>query len=316
MSNPSQADCTSFVRLGAAPCIEVFGGDESASTQRILLQDELQLHLVLRGRLDVCSNGVAFPAGVGTVLQLPARQMHALTAGALGYSFIAFHLDEEVPTPSGHDAPEAVSARDVACVSAPAELVALGSSALARIAAGTTATANVEELLFRTVGALVTSIRAAPAFPAASGPATRVNSIQRALVYLRDHFMREITLRELAAAAGLSKFYFVRLFAAVVGITPHRYQLLLRIARARGLLRQGAEIADVAQRTGFFDQSHFTACFREVVGVTPGRYRLHPVKGGAAARTPGVSPMRARLAKLPGARAAVLNAPDLARPAP
>jgi len=121
-----------------------------------------------------------------------------------------------------------------------------------------------------------------------------VSSIERALTYLREHFVQEISLQDLAAAAGLSKFHFVRLFAAAVGITPHRYQLLLRINRARYLLRQGDEIAGVAQRTGFFDQSHFTACFRDVVGVTPGRYQGHPPNGSSVAPGTARSPLRAK----------------------
>ena len=43
---------------------------------------------------------------------------------------------------------------------------------------------------------------------------------------------------------------------------------------AKVLLRNGLSIADVALRTGFFDQSHFTRCFHDIVGVTPGRYQL------------------------------------------
>ena len=42
--------------------------------------------------------------------------------------------------------------------------------------------------------------------------------------------------------------------------------------RARRLIRQGMHFADVAQATGFTDQSHFTNTFKHFMGATPGQY--------------------------------------------
>jgi AraC-like DNA-binding protein len=55
-------------------------------------------------------------------------------------------------------------------------------------------------------------------------------------------------------------------------LPPHAFQLQLRVDRAKTLLARGLDIAAVAQRTGFADQSHFTRVFRRSVGVTPGRF--------------------------------------------
>ncbi len=110
-------------------------------------------------------------------------------------------------------------------------------------------------------------------------------SIQRAMVFLTQRYAQEISLSELAAVAGLSKFHFLRLFSAHVGVTPHRYHLLLRVARARAMLRCGAEIAHVALATGFCDQSHLTRCFHSVVGVSPRRFQwCRPARAPAAQR--------------------------------
>jgi AraC-like DNA-binding protein len=98
-------------------------------------------------------------------------------------------------------------------------------------------------------------------------------SIQRAMVFLTQRCAQEISLSELAAVAGLSKFHFLRLFSAHVGVTPHRYHLLLRVACARAMLRRGVEIADAALATGFCNQSHLTRCFHSVIGVSPRRYQ-------------------------------------------
>ncbi|WP_223810672.1 AraC family transcriptional regulator [Pantoea sp. M_9] len=81
------------------------------------------------------------------------------------------------------------------------------------------------------------------------------------------------TLTELAALSGMSRFQFIRAFRAETGMTPHAYQLNARINQARRWLQSGHDIADIAYRLGFADQSHFLRVFKAHTGVTPGCYR-------------------------------------------
>jgi len=80
-------------------------------------------------------------------------------------------------------------------------------------------------------------------------------------------------LAGLARRVGLSRFQLIRHFSRHTGLTPHAWLLNQRVVRARGLLREGAPLADVACRLGFADQSHFQRVFKAHVGVTPHRYR-------------------------------------------
>ena len=81
-----------------------------------------------------------------------------------------------------------------------------------------------------------------------------------------------VSLDDLAAAAGLSKFHLLRAFAKRFGVPPHTYHTQLRIATARSLLANGLPISRVALEAGFADQSHLTRHFARNVGVTPGAY--------------------------------------------
>ncbi|NMM36740.1 MAG: AraC family transcriptional regulator [Glaciimonas sp.] len=81
------------------------------------------------------------------------------------------------------------------------------------------------------------------------------------------------SLAELAKVAGMSRYQLIRAFRASTGMTPHVYQLNLRINQARVWLRSGEEMADIAYRLGFADQSHFQRVFKAYAGVTPGLYR-------------------------------------------
>jgi AraC-like DNA-binding protein len=97
-------------------------------------------------------------------------------------------------------------------------------------------------------------------------------AIRRVRDFLQDCYASDVSLEELAAIAGLSRFHFCRVFGKEMGVSPSVYQTQLRIAHAKKLLLQGIPIATVASLIGFYDQSHFGWHFKRLVGVTPGSY--------------------------------------------
>jgi AraC family transcriptional regulator len=99
------------------------------------------------------------------------------------------------------------------------------------------------------------------------------DAIRRAIAYINEHFTENLTLSQIAGAAGLSEFHFARLFKRSVGTSPHQFVLKRRIAHARELLLDGAlSLAEVALETGFCDQSHLGQSFRKVTGYTPKQF--------------------------------------------
>lgn len=98
-------------------------------------------------------------------------------------------------------------------------------------------------------------------------------AIERALVYLGQHYIEPVQLCNLAKVACISKSHLVRLFTATLGISPHRYQLLLRLSRAKAMLREGGCITQIAHGVGFFDHSHLDRSFRLLAGMTPTQYQ-------------------------------------------
>ncbi|EXU55938.1 bacterial regulatory helix-turn-helix s, AraC family protein [Acinetobacter baumannii 24845_10] len=83
-----------------------------------------------------------------------------------------------------------------------------------------------------------------------------------------------ISLEELAQRVGLSRYAIIRLLKANVGLTPHAFQINLKINQAREQLKQGVPLAELAVNLGFSDQSHFHKAFKAHTGVTPRQFQL------------------------------------------
>lgn len=98
---------------------------------------------------------------------------------------------------------------------------------------------------------------------------TEISTVSRIIV---ENFEQDFTLNDLSERIYISKYYLIKKFKEIIGLTPHHFQIQIRIRRAQKLLCRGAKIAETAAATGFFDQSHFSKYFNQVVGITPREY--------------------------------------------
>jgi AraC-like DNA-binding protein len=134
---------------------------------------------------------------------------------------------------------------------------------------------NLEQQSLFAVG-LVELTRHAERKPRALEPKNGKLAVARAKAYLRERFSESVTLEELASVSGLSRFHLAHAFTQDTGLSPHAYQVHIRVERARALLQQGVSPAVVATTMGFADQSHFTRHFKRIMHLTPRRYARGP----------------------------------------
>lgn len=97
--------------------------------------------------------------------------------------------------------------------------------------------------------------------------------IERACAFIEHHYAERIYLDQICRHAALGKSTLLRAFTKSKGVTPYRYLENIRISEAKKLLERGVPPLDVAMRTGFSDQSHFTNYFSSFIGLAPGVYR-------------------------------------------
>jgi AraC family transcriptional regulator len=91
---------------------------------------------------------------------------------------------------------------------------------------------------------------------------------------MRLHLAEPITLADTAAAAGLSRFHWVRACKRATGMTPMRLLMRLRCEAAQVLLESSdLPLTDIAAETGFADASHLSHRYRLMMGCAPGALR-------------------------------------------
>ena len=107
-----------------------------------------------------------------------------------------------------------------------------------------------------------------------SEEAADANGLAAAIVYIKQHLHRRITIDEVAEAACMSTSSLYRYFRNEMGCTPLQFITTCRIRHAKTLLRAPEQsVTSVAYELGFSDVSHFIHTFRDAEGCTPGTYQ-------------------------------------------
>ena len=100
-------------------------------------------------------------------------------------------------------------------------------------------------------------------------PATSYRRLVIARELLRARYSEPLLLRELAAAAGLSEFHFLRAYRAAFGETPHQHFTRLRLDHAKRALARGVAVTDACFDVGYSSVGSFSTLFTRTTGLSP-----------------------------------------------
>ena len=98
--------------------------------------------------------------------------------------------------------------------------------------------------------------------------------IKTALLYINQNYQSPLQISRLAASLNISTDYFIRLFKAMMGLTPKQYLQNLRIQEAVSMMYREPDlpVSEIAHRAGFDDINYFSRCFKKATGLTPTQY--------------------------------------------
>jgi AraC-like DNA-binding protein len=98
--------------------------------------------------------------------------------------------------------------------------------------------------------------------------------IREAIHFIDRNYQRDISVEDVAAACGLNRSYFSRVFKDEIGESPQHFLIHYRMAKAAELLRRSSiSVSDVGASVGYENQFRFSRAFKGVFGVSPNEYR-------------------------------------------
>ena len=87
---------------------------------------------------------------------------------------------------------------------------------------------------------------------------------------------KHTTLKYYADFCNLSVSRFSKVFKKETDVAPSEYLITARIEKAKQLLAEtGLSVLEVAEKTGFYDQSYFGRVFKKYTGISPGKFRSY-----------------------------------------
>nr|WP_294019773.1 response regulator [uncultured Lachnoclostridium sp.] len=105
--------------------------------------------------------------------------------------------------------------------------------------------------------------------------------------YIRNNYMKEISMQDAARVMNYSDAYFCKLFKQCFDQNFTSYLTNFRVNEAKKLLKdRNISVKDVGMRVGYYDSNYFAKVFKRVTGMIPSEYRdsQHPVRHGDANR--------------------------------
>jgi AraC-like DNA-binding protein len=263
-------ETTTILRGGSISVVDHRCRAGSADEPFVERHDSFSVSYVRYGSFGYRARGESFELVAGSVL-----------AGHLGDEYLCTHDHRDLAGDeclSFHLAPalvEVIGGRAevwrTGCVPPLPELMVLGE--LGQASAVGASGVGLDEVGLSFAARFVEVVSGRRRKPVNASARDRRRAVEAAL-WMDEHSHEPIDLEGAARAVCLSSFHFLRLFAGVLGVTPHQYLVRSRLRHAASLLADGADsITDVAYDVGFGDLSNFVRTFHRAAGVSPGSFR-------------------------------------------
>ncbi len=97
--------------------------------------------------------------------------------------------------------------------------------------------------------------------------------IRKSKAFMEKFYTEKIELNEIAKAAFMSRFHYVRIFQRMYGLTPRAYLRDLRISKAKALIKNGEPITRVCFEIGYESLPTFSSVFKKCTGYSPKEYQ-------------------------------------------
>lgn len=117
-------------------------------------------------------------------------------------------------------------------------------------------------------------VRSAADISVSKGNKLRDFYVHEAISYIENNFQNNISVESVAAACGLNRSYFGKIFKETMGKSPQEFLMHYRMIKAAELLKlTKLSIGDIGNAVGYENQLHFSRAFKNIYGISPREWR-------------------------------------------
>ena len=237
------------------------------------LHDALEIIWIRSGSARLTCRDRTYEIVSGEAGIVPPNEIHSGGCSKPHLEYVAIHIPREIlqqifgsfqvlVDSSGNPVPFKLMSRDQATTLLPILVRAICADLPA------------EKLLYLLQPVLCPMLDApSPQLEPVMGRASLHPAVCMAKSIIRDQCANRVDINELAERVDLDMRYLISLFKLATGMTPHQFQIAMRVDLARCLIQDKLPLCEVAARAGFSDQSHLNRHFKRQYGFTPGAFR-------------------------------------------
>ena len=97
--------------------------------------------------------------------------------------------------------------------------------------------------------------------------------VKNMITFMEQNFTKLITIDDMSKSIGISKYYFIKIFKQVTGVTPIIYLKNLRVNSSKEFLTKGYSVTDACFISGFNNVSYYIRKFKEQSHITPKQFQ-------------------------------------------
>ncbi|MCZ8523220.1 MULTISPECIES: AraC family transcriptional regulator [Paenibacillus] len=248
------------------------------------LHDRFEIYFFISGDVHYLVEKNVYPLQYGDLLIMNSRELHKPTFRSdAPYENIVVHFDPTVATALASlsayplldcfvNRPQGEGSRIALSLAQREEALALFRKTDDLLAAGRSGSDLLLTLWMTELLVVVNRAFRENLAPHAAGGHGLHDKLAPVLEYIDRHLEQDLTLESLEGHFYTNRYYLSRLFRRHTGSSIHEYILLKRVALAKKLLKEGCNVTEACQRSGFNDYSHFIRMFKKLVGLPPGQY--------------------------------------------
>jgi AraC-like DNA-binding protein len=94
------------------------------------------------------------------------------------------------------------------------------------------------------------------------------------IVYIHENFMKKIKICDICKMYGINRSLLNKYFNSITGYSFYHYLIDLRLEASKFYLYNTSnKIADISEKCGFFDESHYIKAFEHKYGTSPSKLK-------------------------------------------